>query len=91
MTCDLLVKNLLSNAEDAGSNPGWGTKTPHAVEQLSPHTVTTEPAHFNSRAYVPQTTEPACSGACVPQLERSLHGARKSPKKELLCRNKDPA
>ena len=87
----LLVKNLLSNAEDAGSNPGWGTKIPHAVEQLSPHTVTTEPAHFNSRAYVPQSTEPTCSGACVPQLERSLHGVRKSPKKELLCHNKDPA
>ena len=37
-----LVKNLLSNAGDMGSIAGWGTKIPHAVGQLSPHTL--EPA-----------------------------------------------
>ena len=63
-----VVKNLPSNAGDAGSIPGQGTKIPHAVGQLSPRTATTEPTH--SRARVPQldspcatTTEPTHSGA----------------------------
>ena len=30
-----VVKNLPSNAGDAGSIPGWGTKIPHAAGQLS--------------------------------------------------------
>ena len=30
-----VIKNLPCNAGDAGSIPGWGTKIPHAVEQLS--------------------------------------------------------
>ena len=29
-----VVKNLACSAGDAGSIPGWGTKIPHAVEQL---------------------------------------------------------
>ena len=32
----LVVKNLSCNTGDAGSIPGWGTKIPHAVGQLSP-------------------------------------------------------
>ena len=54
------------------SLPGWGTKIPHAVGQLSPHTTTTELAC--SRAGAPQleslyasTTEPTRSGARTPQ------------------------
>ena len=31
-----MVKNLPSNAGDAGSIPGQGTKIPHAAGQLSP-------------------------------------------------------
>ena len=31
-----VLKNLPSNAGDAGSIPGWGTKSPHAVGQLRP-------------------------------------------------------
>ena len=31
-----VVKNLPYNAGDAGSIPGWGTKIPYALEQLSP-------------------------------------------------------
>ena len=31
-----VVKNLPSNAADAGSIPGQGTKIPHAMGQLSP-------------------------------------------------------
>ena len=31
----LVVKNPPSNAGDAGSIPGWGTRIPHATGQLS--------------------------------------------------------
>ena len=31
------TKNLSSNAGDAGSIPGWGTKIPHVMGQLSLH------------------------------------------------------
>ena len=40
-----MAKNLPSNAGDAGSIPGQGTKSPHAVQQLSPCATTTEPVH----------------------------------------------
>ena len=40
----LVVENLPCNAEDMGSIPGLGTKIPHAVEQLSACTATTETA-----------------------------------------------
>ena len=30
-----VVKNLPCNAGDTGLIPGWGTKIPHATEQLS--------------------------------------------------------
>ena len=42
-----VVKNPLSNAEHTGSIPGWGTKIPHAVRQLSPRATTTELACFH--------------------------------------------
>ena len=38
-----VVKNPPANAGDTGSSPGPG-RFPHAVEQLSPCTTTTEPA-----------------------------------------------
>ena len=65
------VKNLPSNAGDAGSILGRGIKIPHAAGQLSPHTTTTELVLLNERNCVPQTTEPTCSGPRTPQLERS--------------------
>ena len=34
--CGPVVKNPPSNAGDAGSTTGWGTKIPHAMEKLSP-------------------------------------------------------
>ena len=37
-----VVKNPPSNAGEAGSIPGRGTKIPHTVGQLSPCTTTTE-------------------------------------------------
>ena len=57
-----MVKNLPSNAGDPGLIPGQGTKIPHAVGQLRPRTA---------------TTEPKCSGARAPQLEKpARHNGR---------------
>ena len=49
-----VVKNPPSNAGDAGSIPGRGTKIPCAAGQLSPRAATTGPAHRNKRPHVPQ-------------------------------------
>ena len=59
-----VAKNPLSNAGDAGSIPGWGTKSPHSEGQLSPHAATTEPTH---------------SGAHTPQLESPRATTREKP------------
>ena len=37
-----VVRNLPSNAGDMGLIPGWGTKTPNAMGQLSPCTLQLE-------------------------------------------------
>ena len=37
-----VVKNLPCNAGDMGLIPGWGTKTPHTEEELSPSIPTRE-------------------------------------------------
>jgi len=50
-----VVKNLLCSAGDAGSIPGWGTKIPHAMEQLSLHAAARESVHHNE-------------GSCMMQL-----------------------
>ena len=41
------VKNPPSNAGDAGSIPGRGTKVPHATGQLSLRAAATEPVRLN--------------------------------------------
>ena len=56
-----VVKNLPSSAGDASLIPGQGTKIPHAVGQLSPCAI---------------TTEPVCSGVHMPQLEPMCHKKR---------------
>ena len=38
-----VVKNLPSNARDANSSPGRGTRIPHAARELSPPTATKDP------------------------------------------------
>ena len=38
-----MVKNLPCNEGDVGLIPGWGTKIPHAMEQPSLSTATSEP------------------------------------------------
>ena len=45
------ARSLLSNTGDASLIPGWGTKIPHAMVQLSPWGATSEPAL--SRAHAP--------------------------------------
>ena len=62
-----VVKNPPSNAGDVGSIPGRGTKIPHAMGQLS---------------LLAATTEPACSGAHVSQLESTC-----ATTTEPACRN----
>ena len=71
------VKNLPFIAGDEGSIPGWRTKIPHAMGQLSPHVATTEPVHSTAHA---------------PQLERSLLTAKKSRRTSMkypACGNED--
>ena len=65
-----MVKNLPSNAGDAGSIPGRETRISHVAEQLSLCPANPEPVCLNWRGCVPQTTEPMCSRAYEPQLER---------------------
>ena len=44
-----MVKNPPSNAGDAGSIPGRGTKIPHAVGQLSLHAAANEALRATTR------------------------------------------
>ena len=48
-----VVKNPPCNAGDMGSIPGWGTKIPHAMEQISPQATSTETVSAS-------TEDPAC-------------------------------
>ena len=89
---DPVVKNPPSNAGDAGSIPGWGTKIPHAVGQLSLHTTTTEPAHHKLQS--PRALEPACRNqrekTRMPPQERSPRATTKDPaclSEDLACCN----
>ena len=64
-----MVKNLPCNAGEVDSTPGQGNKIPHSVGQLTqvPQLLS---SHASTRACMLQTTEPMCSGACTPQLEK---------------------
>ena len=58
-----MVKNPPSNAGDAGSIPGRGTKISRATGQLSPRTTTREkPAPRKERSHMSQLR------SCEPQL-----------------------
>ena len=84
-----MVKNPPSNAGNVGLIPGWGTKIPHAMGQLSLCATTTELMHLSERACVPQTTEPMCPGARAPQLERENPHA--TTREKPGCCNEEPA
>ena len=74
-----MVKNPPSNAGDAGSVFGWGTKIPLAVGKQSLRAATTEPTR--SRAHAATREKPAHRnrGSCMPQ-QRIPHAATK-----ILC------
>ena len=61
-----MVKNPPSNTGDAGSNPGGGTKIPHAVGQLSQSATTTEPTSREKPVHCAEER-------CIPQLGIPLH------------------
>ena len=48
-----LFKNPLSNAEDEYLIPGWGTKIPHTLGQLSLHASTKESSSCNKDLVIP--------------------------------------
>ena len=48
-----MVKNLPCNVRDVSSIPDWGTKIPHAKEQLSPHATSRELVCPKGRFRVP--------------------------------------
>ena len=49
-----VVKKMPCKAWDVGLIPGWGTKIPHATEQLSPYVITRESVQCNERAHMIQ-------------------------------------
>ena len=79
-----MVKNPPSDAGDAGSIPGQGTKIPQVMGQLSPHATATELVHLSERACVLQTTETTRSGARVPQLQ-SPHATTAEARTPRAC------
>ena len=66
-----VIKHLPCKAGDVGLIPGLGSKTPHATEQVSRHTATTEPLGHNQRTQAPvrkiprATTKTQCSQVSV--------------------------
>ena len=79
-----MVKNTPSNAGDAGSIPGWGTKIPHAMGQLSLCASTREPVCRKLQS--PRALEHARSGACAPQLENPVcHNEEPTHRNERSC------
>ena len=67
-----VVRNPPSRAGDKGSIAGRETGIPHAVQQLSLCTATTEPTW----AHMSPTTE--------PQLEKPTQNEKNSPSKQLI-------
>ena len=49
-----MVNNLPSKAGDVGLIPGWGTKIPHAMEQLNSCVEITETVCYDYRVCGPQ-------------------------------------
>ena len=61
-------KNPLCNARDRGSISSLGTKIPHAAEQLSLGTVTTEPVSANRVFTLQERSFMTQSKSCMLQL-----------------------
>ena len=71
-----VVKNLPASAGGHRSDPRSG-KIPHAAEQLSPRTTTTEPACHNYWSLCATTTEARAPRTHAPQQEAT---AMRSPR-----------
>ena len=67
-----VVKNLPCNAGEIGSIPGRGNKTPHAAEQLSLHTATTE-HRAASRDSVRHSEDPVASAKTQHSQDTQKH------------------
>ena len=77
-----VVKNPPCNAEDVGLIPGWGTKIPHAAEQLSLSATITEAwvlcsPHATTRVCASQQKTPMMQRSCMPQLRPDTAKERK--------------
>ena len=85
MESETTVKqNLPSKAGEPGSIPGWGTKIPYAVGQLSLHIATAEPAWLgpmlhNKRSHRREVYMLQLSSPQSPQLEKGPWTAKKTP------------
>ena len=56
-----MVKNSLSNAEDVGSIPGWGTKIPYTKGQPSQSATTREKPKCHKQESLLSSENPTCS------------------------------
>ena len=56
-----MVKNSLSNAEDVGSIPGWGTKIPYTKGQPSQSATTREKPKCHKQEPLLSSENPTCS------------------------------
>ena len=82
----VVVKNLPANARKEHRFEPWSGKIPHAVEELSPCTKTTEPALYSPCA----TTIEACMPtAHAPQQEKPLQweACARQPRVASTCHN----
>ena len=80
LRCGPVVKNLPCNVGDTGLIPGWGTKTLHAAEQLSPCTSTTEPIRHKS--LYPAVKEPVCCNLELMQPKQITIKTKEEEEKE---------
>jgi len=67
-----VVKNSASSAGDTGLLPGWGTKIPHALEQLAHLQATTEPVHFRARAPQQENPEQRNEDPAQPKFKKII-------------------
>ena len=59
------------NAGDTGSIPGWGTKIPHLMEQLSPPATRTEAISSRSLCAATREASTLQQEAQAPRLEKA--------------------
>ena len=69
-----MVKNPPCNAGDTGSIPGWGTKIPHATEQLSTCTTSRELVRCDERSY--KTCQSSLRSQLRPDTAKQKWGCR---------------